>query len=54
MLIPTTQFAQSKRKKDKNAVVAPPPERNQRQLSRYSKVITKDAITDEGYLQCTK
>ena len=47
MLIPATQFAQSKKKKDKNAVVAPPPEKKpETTIKEYSKVITKDAVSD--------
>ena len=49
MLVPTTQFAQSKKKKDKNAVVVPPPEKKpENTIKEYSKVITKDAVSDGG------
>jgi predicted Zn-dependent protease with MMP-like domain len=49
LLIPTTQFAQSKRKKDKNAVALPAPDKKpEPTIKEYSKVITKEAISDQG------
>lgn len=51
MLAPTPQFAQSKRKKNKKteAAVTPPAEKkSESTIKEYSKVITKDAISDMG------
>lgn len=48
-LVPLENQAQSKKEKDKNAVVVPAPEKKpETTIKEYSKVITKDAITDEG------
>ena len=49
-LAPPAVYAQSKKKKDKNAVaVAPMPEKKpESAIKDYSKVITKDAISDTG------
>jgi hypothetical protein len=43
----------NRKEKDKN-VVAPPEKKPETTIKEYSKVITKDAITDEVCLQCTK
>jgi hypothetical protein len=51
MLAPTSNFAQSKRKKNKKTEVAvtPPPEKKPEvTIKEYSKVITKEAISDPG------
>ena len=49
MLVPTAQFAQSKKKKDKNAAVIPAPEKKpEPTIKEYSKVITKEAVSDQG------
>ncbi|WP_144892329.1 zinc-dependent metalloprotease [Flavobacterium tiangeerense] len=48
-LVPLENQAQSKKEKDKNAVVVTAPEKKpETTIKEYSKVITKDAITDEG------
>ncbi len=52
-----SQQAQSKRKKKKNQkaeVTAPPPKKKQGKIKDYDKVITKDAITDEGLFKVHK
>ncbi|MBF4494371.1 zinc-dependent metalloprotease [Flavobacterium sp. MR2016-29] len=51
VLFPTHQFAQStkkKSKKDETAVAPPPEKKSESTIKEYSKVITKDAISDEG------
>jgi hypothetical protein len=50
MLFPVNQFAQSKKKKSKKEESAtPPPEKKlESTIKEYSKVITKDAVSDEG------
>jgi len=51
MLAPTSQFAQSKPKKNKKteAAVTPPVEKKPEvTIKEYGKVITKDAISDSG------
>jgi len=48
-LFPTNQFAQSKKKKDQKDVVVPTPEKKpESTIKDYNKVITKDAISDDG------
>ncbi|WP_026730457.1 zinc-dependent metalloprotease [Flavobacterium denitrificans] len=47
MLFPANQFAQSKKKKDETPV-APPEKKSESTIKEYSKVITKDAVSDEG------
>lgn len=48
-LCPSKQFAQSKKKKDQKEVpVAPPEKKPESSIKDYNKVITKDAISDEG------
>ncbi|WP_158729118.1 MULTISPECIES: zinc-dependent metalloprotease [unclassified Flavobacterium] len=48
-LVPLENQAQSKKEKDKNTVVAPPPEKKpESAIKDYGKVITKDAQSDEG------
>ncbi|WP_299274545.1 zinc-dependent metalloprotease [uncultured Psychroserpens sp.] len=56
-LMPMSQQAQSKRKKKKNQkaeVTAPPPKKKQGKIKDYDKVITKDAITDDGLFKVHK
>jgi hypothetical protein len=50
MLFPTNQFAQSKKKKSKKeeAVTPPPEKKPESTIKEYSKVITKDAVSDDG------
>jgi len=50
MLAPTSQFAQSKRKKNKKteAAVTPAEKKPEVTIKEYGKVITKDAISDSG------
>ncbi|MEO6176670.1 MAG: zinc-dependent metalloprotease [Flavobacterium circumlabens] len=50
MLFSTNQFAQSNKKKSKKdeAVVAPPEKKSESAIKEYSKVITKDAVSDPG------
>ncbi|MCK7590975.1 zinc-dependent metalloprotease [Subsaxibacter sp. CAU 1640] len=52
LLIPTTNYSQSKRKKknkDKEeAVSQTPPKKKDNGIKDYSEVITKDAVTDDG------
>lgn len=48
-LFPSKQFAQSKKKKDQKEVPAAPPEKKpESSIKDYNKVITKDAISDDG------
>ncbi|KAF2515186.1 zinc-dependent metalloprotease [Flavobacterium foetidum] len=48
-LFPSQQFAQSKKKKDqKEASIAPSEKKTESSIKDYSKVITKDAVSDEG------
>ncbi|MEO8532179.1 MAG: zinc-dependent metalloprotease [Flavobacterium sp.] len=50
VLFPLSQFAQSKKEKSKKGetTVAPPEKKPESAIKEYSKVITKDAISDEG------
>ncbi|MFH7014216.1 zinc-dependent metalloprotease [Flavobacterium sp. FlaQc-52] len=50
LLFPVSQFAQSKKEKSKKgeAAVAPPEKKPESTIKEYSKVITKDAVSDEG------
>lgn len=50
MLFSTKQNAQSKKKETKKGetVVAPPEKKSESTIKEYSKVITKDAVSDEG------
>ncbi|MDA6069103.1 zinc-dependent metalloprotease [Flavobacterium sp. AC] len=50
MLFSTQQFAQSNKKKSKEeeTVVTPPEKKSESTIKEYSKVITKNAISDEG------
>ncbi|MDN3674474.1 zinc-dependent metalloprotease [Flavobacterium branchiarum] len=50
MLVPANLFAQSKNKKSKKeeAVAVVPEKKSESSIKEYSKVITKDAISDEG------
>lgn len=49
MLFSTSQYAQSGKKKSKDEpVTAPPEKKSESTIKEYSKVITKDAISDEG------
>lgn len=49
MLFSTSQYAQSRKKKSKEEPVSAPPEKKaESTIKEYSKVITKDAISDEG------
>jgi hypothetical protein len=49
LLFPASQFAQSKKKKSKKDEIAPPPEKkSESTIKEYSKIITKDAVSDEG------
>ncbi|KUJ62228.1 zinc-dependent metalloprotease [Flavobacteriaceae bacterium CRH] len=50
MLFSTNQFAQSNKKKSKNGEpeVAPPEKKSESTIKDYSKVITKDAVSDQG------
>ncbi|PBJ06783.1 zinc-dependent metalloprotease [Flavobacterium sp. ACN6] len=48
-LFPSKQFAQSKKKKDQKEVPAPLPEKKpETSIKDYNKVITKDAVSDDG------
>ncbi|WPO76907.1 zinc-dependent metalloprotease [Flavobacterium sp. KACC 22761] len=47
-LFPANQFAQSKKKKDETPATAPPEKKSESTIKEYSKVITKDAVSDEG------
>lgn len=47
-LLPTQQFAQDKKKDQKGAVAALPEKKPESSIKEYSKVITKDAVSDEG------
>ncbi|MTH16444.1 zinc-dependent metalloprotease [Flavobacterium sp. LC2016-01] len=47
-LFPTNQFAQSKKKKDETQTAPPPEKKSESTIKDYSKVITKDAVSDEG------
>ncbi|WJS96604.1 zinc-dependent metalloprotease [Flavobacterium johnsoniae] len=48
-LLPSQQFAQSKKKKDQKEVPAATPEKKpESSIKDYNKVITKDAVSDEG------
>lgn len=51
LLVPTTQFAQSKKKKskkDETVTQAAPEKKSEGTIKEYSKVITKDAVSDDG------
>jgi hypothetical protein len=50
MLMPLSQFAQSKKEKKnkKEVTVVPPEKKPEKSIKDYDKVITKDAISDEG------
>lgn len=49
MLVPSTQFAQSKREKNKKKeAVAPPEKKPEATIKEYDKVITKNTISDDG------
>lgn len=49
MLFSTSQYAQSGKKKSKDEpVTAPPEKKSESTIKEYSKIITKDAISDEG------
>ncbi|NGY38284.1 zinc-dependent metalloprotease [Flavobacterium sp. XN-5] len=55
MLAPNTQFAQSKRKKNKKTEAVTPPEKKpEATIKDYDKVITKGAITDDGLFKVHK
>jgi hypothetical protein len=56
MLFPVNQFAQSKKKKSKKEETeTPPPEKKiESTIKEYSKVITKDAVSDEGLFKVHK
>ena len=48
-LFPSKSFSQSKKKKDSKEVPAAPPEKKpESSIKDYNKVITKDAVSDEG------
>ncbi|TDO96525.1 zinc-dependent metalloprotease [Flavobacterium sp. 245] len=47
-LFPTHQFAQSKKKKDETQTAPPAEKKPESTIKEYSKVITKDAVSDEG------
>jgi len=48
-LLPSQQFAQSKKKKDQKEIPAATPEKKpESSIKDYNKVITKDAISDDG------
>lgn len=55
-LFPVTQFAQSGKKKSKKdeQAVAPPEKKSESAIKDYSKVITKDAVSDEGLFKVHK
>jgi len=56
-IMPLSHQAQSKRKKKKDQkteTVAPAPKKNQGKIKPYNKVITKDAITDDGLFKVHK
>ncbi|MEM5564764.1 zinc-dependent metalloprotease [Psychroserpens sp. AS72] len=57
-LMPLTQQAQSKKnkrnKKNKTEAVQPAPKKNQGKIKPYDKVITKEAITDDGLFKVHK
>ncbi|OUS02894.1 zinc-dependent metalloprotease [Flavobacteriales bacterium 33_180_T64] len=56
-MIPMSHQAQSKRKKKKNQkteVVKPAPKKKEGKIKDYDKVITKDAITDDGLFKVHK
>lgn len=50
LLFPASQFAQSKKEKSKKGEtpVAPPEKKPESTIKEYSKVITKDAVSDDG------
>lgn len=56
MLFSTNQFAQSNKKKSKKdePVVAPPEKKTESTIKDYSKVITKDAVSDDGLFKVHK
>lgn len=56
MLLPTQQFAQSNKKDPKKgeSVVAPPEKKSESTIKDYSKVITKDAVSDDGLFKVHK
>ena len=55
MLFPTNQFAQSKKKSKKEETATPPPEKKpESAIKEYSKVITKDAVSDDGLFKVHK
>jgi len=56
MLFSTNQFAQSNKKTSKKdePVVAPPEKKTESTIKEYSKVITKDAVSDDGLFKVHK
>ncbi|MDL2145319.1 zinc-dependent metalloprotease [Flavobacterium tructae] len=56
VLFPTSQFAQSNKKKSKKdeSAAAPPEKKTESAIKDYSKVITKDAISDDGLFKVHK
>lgn len=56
MLFSTNQFAQSNKKTSKKdqPVVAPPEKKPESTIKEYSKVITKDAVSDDGLFKVHK
>ncbi len=56
MLFSTNQFAQSNKKTSKKdePVVAPPEKKSESTIKEYSKVITKDAVSDDGLFKVHK
>ncbi|OHT47392.1 zinc-dependent metalloprotease [Flavobacterium tructae] len=56
VLFPTSQFAQSNKKKSKKdeSAAAPPEKKPESAIKDYSKVITKDAISDDGLFKVHK
>ncbi|CAI2766980.1 zinc-dependent metalloprotease [Flavobacterium collinsii] len=56
VLFPTSQFAQSNKKKSKKdeSAATPPEKKPESAIKDYSKVITKDAISDDGLFKVHK
>lgn len=56
VLFPTSQFAQSNKKKSKKdeSAAAPPEKKPESSIKDYSKVVTKDAISDDGLFKVHK
>ena len=56
MLFPVSQFAQSNKKKSKKEepVATPPEKKSESSIKEYSKVITKDAVSDDGLFKVHK